>query len=182
MAEMRRRLLWMMGGLLLAGGPALALERKVETQVVNVEGVPVVVETASTRLVQTYGRMSQFPLAAVGREEVRIARSRVKYMNQLNQQVPTYQLQGEAVVRNGTRSEVVALQLTVVSFNAFQERLAIDRHTLTEPVGPLKTDTIRWSQALSHPDVFELYVVVTGARFKDGTVWTADEEELVFEP
>lgn len=167
--------------LLLASGPVFGLERRVETRIVNADGAPVIVEAASTQLVQTYGRSNQFPLASVGQQEIRVARSRVKYINQLNQQVPTFLLQGEVHIENDTRRDVVALQLTTVSFNAFQERLAIDRHTITDAVGPLKSETVRWSHTLSQPDIFELYVAITGVRFKDGTVWSADEE-LIFVP
>ena len=158
-----------------AGG----FQRTIRTRIANYEEAPVKVQQASTQLVQTYSQPGQFPLATLGDEEVKLRRSRVRYLNHLNHQVATYLLEGELVLENVTRQEIIAVQLTTVFLNAFRERIGTEQQSLTVSLAPRRTQTIRWSRNLSQEEVFELYVVVTRVRFHDGTVWTATEELIL---
>lgn len=168
-------------GCLLATEQAFSFQRAVRTRIANYDQAPVTLQAASIQLVQTYTAPGQFPMAALGGEEVKVPRRRIKYMNQLNQQLPTYLLEGELTLQNHTRKQIDALQVTLVFLNAFRERIATEQQSLTEtePIAPLKTWTIKWSRNLPHQDVYELYLVVTGVRFSDETVWTATEELIL---
>lgn len=170
--------LWL--SVLVACPQAEALDRVVRARVANHEGAPVTLLEGSVRLVQTYSRPGQFPLTTVAGEEVLVRRSRVRYMNQADQ-VPTYLLEGELTLRNHTRKEVVALQVTTVFLNVFRERISTERHTLSASLEPHRLTTVKWSRTLPHHDVFELFGVITAVRFSDGTVWTPTEE-LIFIP
>jgi len=148
----------------------------------NYEEAPVSLVKASVQLVQTYSNPSQFPLAELqGSKEVRVNRSRVRYVNRLNQQVPTYMLEGELELQNNTRKEAVAVQITTIFLNAFRERIETDRQTLAGPWAPRQTTRIRWARHLPHEEVFDLFFVITAARFEDGSVW-APTEELILLP
>lgn len=161
-----------------AGG----LERAVRTRIANYDKAPVTLRHAAVELVQTFSTPTQFPLSAVaGQEDVNVRRSRVRYMNRLGQQVPSYLLQGELELANETRKEVAALQITTVFLNAFRERISTDRYALSSPLAPRKTIRMPWSRSLPHEEVFEMFFVITAVRFADGTVW-APAEELILLP
>ena len=166
-------------GLALIAEPIWGFQRTVRVRVANYEETPVVVQAASAQLVQTYSHPGQFPLAEVGGEEVQVKRSRVRYVNKLNQEIPIYVLEGELTLRNHTHKEVAVLQLTTVFLNAFRERIATEQQSVTEVLRPLETRVIRWSRSLPHQEIFELYVIVTRVRFSDGTIWTATEELIL---
>lgn len=175
---------YVMGGLVvvIAAEQASGIERSVQTRIANYEQAPVSLVKASVQLNRTYSTPGQFPLAELqGGTEVRVNRSRVPYVNQMNREVPTYVLEGELELRNNTRKEVVVLQITAIFLNAFRERIQTDRQTLAKPLTPRQTTRIRWARNLPHEDVFELYLVITAARFEDGTVW-APTEELILLP
>ena len=165
--------------LVLAHGQVFGVQRTVRTRIANYEGAPVLIRAATTQLVQTYSSPGQFPFATVGDDEVKVPRSRVRYLNKVNQQIQTYLLEGEVTMENQTAQPIEALQLTTIILNAFRERIATERQSIAEPLPPHRTRQMRWSRNLSHQDVFELYVVVTRARFGNGTVWTATEELIL---
>jgi len=168
--------------LVLWSEPAFSLQRSVRARIANYEEAPVSLRHASVQLVQTYSNPSQFPLAALAEgEEVKIKRSRVRYMNRVNQQIPTYLLEGELELHNHTRKEVMALEITTIFLNAFRERISMDQDSLTQSLSPYETKTIRWSRALPHEGVFEVFFVVTAIRFSNGEVW-APTEELILLP
>ena len=167
-----------LAGGLLFGALAAAAQHTVRTRVERYDDSPVETKQAVVRLIQTFSNPSQFPFASVQGEEIKIARSRVRYMNRKNQQAPTYMLEGEVAVRNGMRKPVTFIQLTAIALNAFQDRIDLDQQAVSEPISPGQTRTIKWSKNLPHEQVFEVVFVVTAARFADGTVW-APTEELV---
>lgn len=183
MRGIRAKTWGLLAALLFVGADsALGLQRTVQTKVANYEESPVVLRRASLRIVQTYSTPSQFPLAtASDGQEVRIKRSRVRYLNRRDQQIPTYLLEGEVEIQNDARQDVVAVQISSVFFNAFRERLDTARHSITQTLASGQSKRIRWSKNLPHEDIFEVYFVLTAVRFADGTVW-APTEELVILP
>ena len=166
--------------LLGAGAASEARQRTVRAKPATYDEAPVVVRQASVRLVQTYSSPSQYPLAtAPDGYEVKVKRSRVRYANRANQQVPTYLLEGSVELENETRRDVEAVQVTTVFLNAFGERISTDRHAIANPLEPRQTRRIDWSKNLPHEEVFEVYFVVTAVRFADGDVWTPTEELVI---
>jgi len=159
---------------------AAGLQRSVRTQIANHDEAPVSLLKVSAHLVQTYSNPTQFPLAvAQGGEEVRIHRSRVRPLNRLNQQVPTYLLEGALELRNETHKEITALQITTVFLNAFRERMSMDRQSIASSLAPRQTKRLQWTRGLPHQDVFEIFLVVTAVRFSDGEVWVPSEELIL---
>ncbi len=175
----------LVGGLVLVtvAEQAFALQRAVRARIANYEQAAVSLRNASIQLTQTYSTPSQFPLSEMRGDkedqEVQINRSRVRYANRLNQQVPTYLLEGELEVRNNAPKAVVAMQITAIFLNAFRERIETDRQTLAGSLRPSQVATVRWARNLPHQEVFELYFVVTAARFEDGSVWSPTEEMIL---
>ena len=165
-----------------SGQDASALKRALRTRVANYDNAPVLVRQASVDLVQTYGTPSQVPMPAVPGLDgggMQVSRSHVRYVNRLNQQAPTYSLEGEIELQNGTRKEVSALKLTTIFLNAFHERIGTDQQMLAQPLLPRQTKRVDWSRALPHEDVYEMFVVINAVRYSDGTVWTPSEELIV---
>ena len=160
---------------------AFGMQRAVRARIVNYEAAPVLLLDASAQLVKTYSTPTQFPLAAVeeGRE-MKMQRSRVRHLNRLNQQVPTYLLEGNLQLRNDTRRRIAAIQLTIVFLNAFRERIGTERHSLAEPLGPREVKAVQWSRNLPYEEIFEVFFIVTAIRFDDGTVWMPTEELIFF--
>jgi len=158
---------------------AVGFQRLVRTRIENYEEAPVVLVEASVQLVQTYTHPTQLPLE--GGVEGKINRNRIRYLNKLNEDVPAYRVEGELGLRNRTRKEVAALQVTIIVLNAFRERISTERQSLAEPLGPRQTRTVRWSRGLPHEEVFEMFFIITAVRFTDGTVW-APNEELILLP
>lgn len=164
----------------IAAEPAHGLERSIQTHIANADETPVVLETAKLKLVQTYSNPSQFPLAAAdGVADVKIQRSRVRHLNRLKQQIPTYQLEGTLQLRNTTRRAVDVIQLTVVFFNAFQQRISAEEQSLASPLTSRQMKVVPWSRGLPHEEVFEIAFAVTAVRFSDGTLWSPAEELVV---
>lgn len=178
-----RRSQWLVGTILLwlwSGPQAYGLQRPLKTRLANYEESPVILRNVSVKLVETFSGPTQFPFAAFpDGAEVRVRRNQVRYMNQLNHQIPTYLLEGQLELRNEASKEVAAFQLTTVFLNAFRERIGTDRHTLSGPLAPRQTTLLSWSRNLPHEEVFEMFFAVTAIRFADGTVWTPTEELIL---
>lgn len=175
---------WLLLGLsmIMLSEQALGFQRLVRTRIANYEEAPVVLVEASIQLVRTYANPTQLPAVALeGGAEGKINRSRTRYMNRLNEEVPVYRVEGELGLRNRTRKEVAALQMTTIVLNAFRERVSTERQSLAEPLGSRETRTVRWSRGLPHEEVFEMFFIITAVRFTDGTVW-APNEELILLP
>ena len=151
------------------------LQRAIQSRLANHEDTPVMLERFSARLIETYASPGQFPFATMNDAEVRVKRSRVRYVNRLNQQIPTYVVEGTLTLRNRFRKKVEAMELTTTFLNAFREQIGQAQHAVVEPVQPLETKTVAWSTTLPQPEVYEMFVVITGVRFADGTVWAPDE-------
>lgn len=163
----------------LVAGAAPALERDVRTRIANYEEAPVVLKSAAIKLVQTYTQPGQFPFATADGSEAKVHRSRVRNLNRLHQQIPTYLLEGSLELRNQTRRSVETFQLTTVYFNAFRERIRTDRDTVTLALAPRQQKTLAWSKGVPHEEVFEMVVVPSAVRFTDGSVWSPTEELIV---
>lgn len=178
-----RRSQWLAGTILVWLGScpqASSLQRSVKTRLANYEESPVILRDVSVKLVETFSGPTQFPFATFpDGAEVRVHRNQVRYMNQLNHQIPTYLLEGQLELRNEASKEVAAFQLTTVFLNAFRERIGTDRHTLAGPLAPRQTTVLSWSRNLPHEEVFEMFFAVTAIRFADGTVWTPTEELIL---
>lgn len=166
--------------LVCAGTTSEALQRMLRTQVAKYDDAPVIVRQASVRLVRTYSAPTQYqlPTAPEG-YEIRVKRSRVRYANRADQQIPTYVLEGYVEVENTTREDVEAVQITSVFLNAFRERIGTDEHSLTRPLEPREIRRVDWSKTLPHEETYEVYFVVTAVRFRDGEVWTPTEELIL---
>ena len=158
-----------------------ALQRDVRTQIANYDSAPIQLHRASIELVQTYGAPGQFPLAAVDDRDAGVRRSQVRYMNRLNQQIPTFLLAGELRIRNHAPKTVEAFEVTTIFLNAFRERIGMERQAVTLPLAPHQHTELDWSHTLPHHDVFEAFFVITKVRFEDGTIW-APSEELILIP
>lgn len=164
----------------LGAEPAHGLERAIQTHIANADDTPVVLDTAKLKLVQTYSNPNQFPLAvADGVPDVKIQRSRVRHLNRLKQQIPTYRLEGALELRNATRKAIDVIQVTVVFFNAFRQRISTEEQSLAYPLTSHQTKVVPWSRGLPHEEVFEVAFAVTAVRFSDGTLWSPTEELVV---
>ena len=173
---------WVVAGLWveLMSHPALGFQRVVRTRVTSYDAAPVIVRDVSIRLVETFSSPTQFPLAALeGGSEVRVERSRVRYMNRLNQQIPTFLLEGTLKIRNQSRLDVIALEVTTIALNVFRKRIKTGQDAVYASLGPGEIKDIAWSKNLPNEDIFELVFVVTAVRFIDGTVWAPTEELLL---
>jgi hypothetical protein len=170
-------LIWL--GLTWCGTEAWGIQREIRTRLAHYDDTPVIVQEAKVRLVQTYSAPNQFPLALAEGTELKVSRTKVRNLNRLNQQVPTYQLQGQLEVRNATRKGVDMLQLTTVFFNAFHERLSTVQESLPSTLPARQQKTIAWTKSLPDEEVFELFVVISAVRFTDGTVWSPEEELII---
>lgn len=174
------RLLTAAGLVAGAGATAQAMQHTVHAKAAKYDEAPVVVREASVQMVQTYSSPTQYPLAtAPDGYEVKVKRSRVRYANRADQQVPTYLLEGSVELENATRRHVEAVQVTTVFLNAFRERIGTDRHVIAKPMEPRQIMRIDWSKSLPHQEVFEVHFVVTAVRFSDGDVWTPTEELIL---
>lgn len=161
------------------GSSAWGIQREVRTRFAHYDDAPVIVQEATVRLVQTYSAPSQFPLALSEGSDLKVSRTKVRNINRLNQQVPTYQLHGQLDVRNATRKTVDMLQLTTVFFNAFHERLSTVQDSLPSTLSARQRKTITWTKSLPNEEVFELFVVISAVRFTDGSVWSPEEELII---
>ena len=170
---------WLMACLVLSGAEVSGLQREVRTRTANYDDAPVTLEDARVKLVQTYSAPNQFPLALADGDDVKVHRTRVRHLNRLHQQVPTYQLESHLELRNATRKTVATLQVTTVFFNAFHERIGIERESLPSAVPPRQTKTITWRKNLPNEYVFEMLFVISAVRFTDGTVWSPAEELII---
>ncbi|GEM_PF-1407837 len=182
-----RRALVLGGGLLLAlsaaSPQAAGVAKLIRTQIANYDKTPIILIGARVKLRESFTPPNQVPFSALpGVPKSKPTRGGVRYLNRLAQQVPIYKLEGELEISNTTPKRVKLVQVTAVYFDAFRTRLGEERHTLQQPLGPAQRARLSWLGALPHEDVFEMFFVVTGARFDDETTWTAPEEELVLEP
>ncbi len=168
-----------LGGVLLLSLQADASQRAIRTRVANHERAPVALVTATTELVQTYSDPTQAAFLALASDRVATAPSRVQYLNHMNQDIPTYLLEGALEIRNNTSKEIETLQLTTVFLNAFRERISSEQQSLMAPFLPHQSQEVRWSRSLPSQEVFELYLVITKVRFSDGTIWAPTEELLL---
>ena len=133
--------------------PAFGLQREIRSRIVSYDNAPARVREASVQLIQTYGTPSQFPLATLPEgSEAKIIRSRVRYLNRANQQVPTYQLDGECALESRACKDIAAIQVTAIflllfvgqillySFHEFTEAGVFPHsevlHIATEPFSP----------------------------------------------
>ena len=164
------------GGILLMAEPTFGIQRALRTRMVNDDEAPVFLQQASVELVQTYSNPSQFPLAAIGDQDTGVQRSRIRHMNRLNQQIPTYVIEGALEVRNHTTKPIAAIQITTIFLNAFRERVATERRSLVQPLAPRQSKRIMWSRNIPHEEVFEVLFATSGVRFSDGSIWTPTEE------
>lgn len=181
--QCRLRIATVLLGLSLACwcAPALAIQRDVQTRIANYDDAPVTLLEASVQLARTYSTPSQVPFATLGNEDLRVQRSQTRHLNRLNQEVPTFLLEGELAVRNLTRRKVEAVQITTVFLNAFRKRISVERHSLTKELAPRQLHRVKWSRGFPNEEVFEVVFVITAVRFTDGTVW-APTEELILLP
>ena len=174
----------LLGAILLAlalGTPAAwaGLQRTLQSRLANFTDSPVTLESSSAKLSATYASPGQFPFATINDTEVRVKRSRVRYVNRLNQQIPTYLVEGKLTLRNRFEKRVDVLELTTTFLNAFREQVGQSHQAVADPMQPYETKTVAWSTTLPHPEVYEIFVALTGVRFHDGTVWAANEEAIV---
>ena len=168
--------------LVCTGVTSEALQRMVRALVAKYDDAPVIVRQASVRLVRTYSAPSQYQLAtSPDGHEIRVKRSRVRYANRADQQIPTYLLEGYLEVENKTREDVEAVQITSVFLNAFRERIGTDEHSVSKPLEPRAIRRVDWSKTLPHEETYEVYFVVTAVRFRNGEIWSP-AEELILQP
>ena len=158
---------------------AVGIQRELRTRTANYDEAPVSLRDARVRLVQTYSTPTQFPLALADGTDPKIHRTRVRHLNRLNQQVPTYQLQGELELHNATRKTVEMLQITTVFFNAFHERLNMEEESILHTLPPRQTKMLSWVKSLPDEETFEMFFIISAVRFSDGTVWSPEEELIV---
>jgi hypothetical protein len=162
---------------------ATGATKLIRAQIANYDKTPVALTGAWVRLRESFSPPNQVPVSALkGVPTSKPTRGGVRYLNRLAQQIPIYKLEGELEVRNTTPKRVHLVQVTAVYFDAFRTRLGEARQTIQQPLGPSQRTRLSWSGELPHEDVFEMFFVVTGVRFKDDATWTAPEEELVLEP
>ncbi|MBI4354299.1 MAG: hypothetical protein HY595_03580 [Candidatus Omnitrophica bacterium] len=171
--------LLLVGCVALPTAEVMAVQRDVRTRTANYEEAPVLLQDARVRLTQTYSAPSQFPLVLSDGTDVRIQRSRVRHLNRLNQQVPTYQLQGQLELRNTSRKTVAMLQITTVFFNGFHERLSMEQESILHTLPPKQTKMLSWAKSLPDEETFEMFFIISAVRFSDGTVWSPEEELIV---
>ncbi len=169
----------LIGCLLLPTAEVLGLQRDVRTRTANYDEAPVFLRDAKVRLIQTYSAPNQFPLVLADGADVKIQRSRVRHLNRLNQQVPTYQLEGQLELRNASRKTVSMLQITTVFFNAFHERLSMEEESIFHTVPPRQTKMLSWMKSLPDEETYEMFFIISAVRFSDGTVWSPEEELIV---
>lgn len=179
-AARRRWAAWLCCGLVwLAADAAIAFEREIKSRIANYDEAPVTLRTAQVKLVQTYSDLAQAPFMIMDGKDTGLRRSRVRHLNRLNEQIPTYLLQGALELRNETRRSIDMLQLTTVFFNAFRERIRTDRDAVQIALVPRQRKTLAWSKGVPHEEVFEMVVVISAVRFTDGSVWSPTEELIV---
>lgn len=176
-----RRVWWAAGALCSALAalpclPAFSQQRAVRTSVQNYDEAPVRLIGASVQVTETYAHPMEVPLIRDGGRDLKVQRSRIRYMNRLNQQVAAYVLEGEVRLKNHSSKAVEVLQLTTVFLNAFRERVDLEQDSFTEALKPHQLTTLPWSRGLPREEVFEMVFVITAVRFSDGTVWTPTEE------
>jgi hypothetical protein len=157
--------------------------KPIRSQIANYDTTPVPLLSAHIKLRESFTPPNQVPVSALqGIPNTKPARGGVRYLNRLAQQVPIYKLEGELEVSNQSGKRVQLVQVTAVYFDAFRTRLGEERQTIDQALAPAQRARLNWLGELPHEDVFEIFFVVSGVRFEDGTTWTAPEEELVLEP
>lgn len=162
----------------VAAQSAEAMQRTVKTRITNYDNAPVLIRQASIHMVQTYSTPNQVALVNVGgpHAEGRATRSRVRVANRLNQEVPTFLLEGNVTFQNDSAKMVTALRITTIFLNAFQERIEADQQMVREVLGPGMQKQVPWNRQLPHEEVYEAVVVVTGVRYSDDTAWAATKD------
>ena len=170
--------------LALAGLPGIgfASQRPITCKAHNYDKAPVLIKQTKATLVETYST----PTQSVP-QEASVKRSRVQYANRAGLLPTTYELQGEVLLYNGAEQPIEAVGLTVVLLDAFHEQIqSIGRSASTRgqqqvvvQLPKRNTKAVTWQTAVGVSEIYEVVVVVTRARFADGTVWAAPAEEII---
>jgi hypothetical protein len=156
------------------------MQKPVRAKGHNYDQTPVAIQRASVTLIETFFAPTQLPLGSA-----RVKQTRVRYANRAGLTPSSLVLDGEVVCRNQSRQEIEALELTVVLLDAFHQPIGgvkqepVTVHRVSQRLPARSEQAIAWEQQIESLDVYEVAVVVTRARFTDGTLWQAPEEELI---
>lgn len=157
---------------------AWALQRPITSRFENYQDAPVVIRKVETSMIETFATPSQY-----GSASFRQRGSRVRYANRAGLTVSKFDLSGEVVCRNHSRKTVEAFEVTIIPLDVFHEpvramgqrgRFATEQVIRLLPRG--STTKMEWYLPTLEGEVYEVALVVTRVRFKDGTIWEPTEE------
>ena len=183
----RWRTLWVLAlGLSLWASispPLRALQKEIKSKPRNYRNAQVIIKESTVKLVEVFSTPTQmvFP----GSTGMKAKPSMIQYANRAGQLPSAFLLTGKVLCKNKARQAVEAVGLTVVLLDAFHQAVQIGGqnasllYKLSTHISPSMEGELTWEKQVDTLDVFEIAVIVTRARFSDGSVWMAPEEELV---
>jgi hypothetical protein len=175
---------WLAAVMLCAvlGPPAWALQRTLKTKVHNYPNTPVTAKRPKAQLVETFAAPTQ--IVAPG---IKSKTTRVRYANRAGLAPSVFVVSGSVECTNTAAQAVEAMSITIIALDAFHQAIPMMGQAgqaylvkqITEPLPRGATKPIEWEEQVNSSDVFEVAIVVTRARFADGSVWLAPGEELL---
>jgi hypothetical protein len=158
-----------------------ALQRPLKAKMHNYANAQLIVKESKVVLIETFAQPLQ------GGVQQGVTRgSRIRYANRAGLLPSTYELKGELLCYNKSSQTVEAIALTIVALDAFHQPIPIggrgDANLIQQIVVQMperSSKRVTWQQTVSSADVFEVAVIVTRIRFKDGSIWVAPTEELI---
>lgn len=174
-------LLGAVGGLcLVMSTPGWALRQTIRAKTLTVPDAPVLPKDPTVTLVEVYGTPTQIPIPGT-----QVQQRRVKYANRAGVWPSSYLLQGEVWCHNRSEERIEALALSVVFLDAFSQTVRASMeggsYSIQKIVQPLPRGSslrVAWEQPVTSPEIYEVAVLITSARFADGTIWTAPQEQI----
>ncbi len=166
---------------LLAAVSVWAAQRPLKSKTYNHQSTPVVIKQSKAVLVETFSSPTQLAAA-----DVAAKRSTIRYANRAGMMPSSFEIQGEILCYNQAPQPIEALSLMVVPLDPFHQPIQTGGQSVASSAEQIViqlpsrgSKPITWHHSVRTGDVFEVAIIVTRVRFRDGSVWMAPGEELI---
>ena len=160
-----------------------ARERPLPSSAYDAPGAPASITASTVQLVERFAKPEGTLVSGRG-----TAWSRSRHVAGDDASMLLF-MEGELSVTNHSTKMIEVMALTVMPIDPFRQGINVPGkpsyaiHQVKERIAPGATKTVRWQQAVDVPQMYEVVLLVTAARFADGSVWSAPRDyvqELFF--